>query len=185
MKAIELLEKQHREVEHLFEAIEKAKGRVAKRKLFGELATQLVAHDAIEREIFYPACSKNMKKKDDLGEALAEHGIVEFCLFRADNARTDADFEACITVLQESLHHHIKEEENSFFPKARRALGAEKLADLGEKMEQRFEGETEKDFRVGLHKNLSQVLQGAVKTSRQGLGKKPASKKTVKKSAKR
>lgn len=172
MKAIELLERQHREVERLFDAIEKAKGRAAKRKLFGELASQLVAHDAIEREIFYPACGKKMKKKDDLGEALAEHGVVEFCLFRADNARTDDDFEACVTVLQESLHHHIKEEENSFFPKARRALGAEKLADLGEQMEQRFEGATEKDFRVALHKNLAQVLQGAVKTSRQGLGKK-------------
>lgn len=127
-----------------------------------------------------------MGKTDDLGEALAEHGVVEFCVFRADSARTDEDFDACVTVLEEVLHHHIKEEETEFFPKAKRALGVDKLEDLGEKMEQRFETAMEKDFRIALQKNLGQVLQGAVKTSRRGLGSKTAAKKksaTKKKSA--
>ena len=177
MKATELLEKQHREVERLFDSIEKAKGRVAKRKLFDELAGALVAHDAIEREIFYPACEKKMGRTDGLGEALAEHGVVEFCVFRADSARTDDDFDACVSVLQESLDHHVSEEENEFFPKAKRALGAEMLEQLGAKMEERFESAMETDFRGALHKNLGQVLQGAVKTSRRGLGKKTAAKK--------
>jgi len=187
MKAIELLEKQHREIEDLFDDIEKAKGRVAKRKLFDELAANLVAHDAIEREIFYPACEKKMGKTDGLGEALAEHGVVEFCVFRADSARTDDDFDACVTVLEESLDHHITEEESEFFPKAKRALGAEMLEDLGAKMEQRFDTAMEKDFRIALQKNLGQVLQGAVKTSRRGLGKKTAAKKkaTKKKATKK
>ena len=185
MNAIELLKKQHHEVEQLFEAIEKTKGRVAKRKLFDELAASLVAHDAIEREIFYPACEKKMGKNASLGEALAEHGVVEFCVFRADSARTDDDFDACVTVLEESLHHHVSEEENEFFPKAKRALGAEKLEDLGEKMEQRFESAMEKDFRIALQKNLGQVLQGAVKTSRRGLGKKTAAKTKKKKKKKK
>ena len=184
MKATELLEKQHREVERLFDDIESAKGRSAKKKLFDELAASLVAHDAIEREIFYPACEKKMGMTDDLGEAIAEHGVVEFCVFRADTARTDEDFEACVTVLQESLHHHVREEENEFFPKAARALGAEKLEALGAAMEDRFESALEKDFRIGLQKNLGQVLEGAVKTSRRGRGKKSAkkAKKTVKSS---
>jgi hemerythrin-like domain-containing protein len=185
MKATDLLEKQHREVERLFDSIEKAKGRVAKRKLFDELAASLVAHDAIEREIFYPACEKKMGKTDDLGEALAEHGVVEFCVFRADTARTDDDFDACVTVLQESLDHHVKEEENEFFPKASRALGAEMLEKLGAKMEDRFESAMEADFRIALQKNLGQVLQGAVKTSRRGLGKKTAAKKKTKAAAAR
>ena len=67
--AIELLKTQHEEVKTLFKRIEKASTRSAKTKLFDELAANLVAHDAIEREIFYPACEKGMGMTDLLGEA--------------------------------------------------------------------------------------------------------------------
>ena len=55
MKANELIQKQHRLVEDLFEQFENARG-AQKGKIFEQIAKNLVAHDAIEREIFYPAC---------------------------------------------------------------------------------------------------------------------------------
>lgn len=55
MKATELLEAQHREVEKLLKKIEKADDPKDQRAFFEELAMNLVAHDAIEREPFYPA----------------------------------------------------------------------------------------------------------------------------------
>ena len=83
MKAHELLLKQHRLVEALFKQFESARG-AQKRRVFEQIATNLVAHDAIEREIFYPACERAIADEDVLAEALVEHGVVEFCVFRAD-----------------------------------------------------------------------------------------------------
>jgi hemerythrin superfamily protein len=77
MNATELLKSQHREVESLFKRIEKAQEDSEKRELFEELAANLVAHDAIEREIFYPACEEEMGMNELLGEVLAEHGLVK------------------------------------------------------------------------------------------------------------
>ncbi|HEY8946363.1 MAG TPA: hemerythrin domain-containing protein, partial [Polyangiaceae bacterium] len=110
MKATDLLKKQHREVRDLFKRIEKVSRNDVKRDLFEELAANLVGHDAIEREIFYPACEEELGMTDLLGEALAEHGVVEFCLYLADQA-PEEDFEYKCTVLKEVLEHHIEEEE--------------------------------------------------------------------------
>ncbi|MEP7053156.1 MAG: hemerythrin domain-containing protein [Pseudomonadota bacterium] len=172
--AIELLKSQHDEVKALFKKIEKASTRAQKTKLFDELAGKLVGHDAIEREIFYPACEKGMGMNDLLGEALVEHGVVEFSLFQADQARQGKDFSFKCQVLSEIVEHHVQEEEEEFFPKVQRALGKEKLVELGARMKARFEQTQAEDFRPPLHKNLNQVLAGALKTSKRRPAKRRA-----------
>jgi hemerythrin-like domain-containing protein len=162
--AIELLKSQHEEVKSLFKRIERATLRAQKTKLFDELARKLVGHDAIEREIFYPACEKGMGMTDLLGEALVEHGVVEFSLYQADQARQAKDFQFKCQVLSELLEHHVEEEEHEFFPKVEKALGKAKLEQLGARMKARFEETQAKgDFRTALHGNLKQVLSGALK----------------------
>ena len=174
MKATDLLEQQHREVEKLFEALEGEEDTAKKTEIFEELASALVAHAAIEREIFYPACEKAMGMSDLLGESLVEHGVIEFSLYEADRAQGEADFEFKCTVLKEMVEHHVDEEEDDFFPKVEDALGDE-LEELGQRMEQRFEKAREEDFRTPLHHNLQQVLEGAIKPSKAKA--KPASGK--------
>lgn len=185
MKATDLLKDQHKEVATLFKHIESAKGGAEKNKLFEELAKNIAGHDAIEREIFYPACQKEMGTTDLLGEALVEHGVVEFSLYLADQARGEDDFDFKITVLREIIEHHVEEEENELFPKVEKALGAEMLEQLGAEMEERFEESKEDDFRPPLHDNLSQVLAGAMETEPEDSSKKPVAKKTAKKVAKK
>jgi len=181
LSAIELLKTQHEEVKTLFKRIEKASTRSAKTKLFDQLAANLAAHDAIEREIFYPACEKGMGMTDLLGEALVEHGVVEFSLYQADQARKDKDFSFKCQVLSEIVEHHVKEEEEEFFPKVQKALGKEKLLELGARMQQRFEQAKAKDYHPALKSNLKQVLAGALKPAkRASSGRKaalPASKR--------
>jgi len=169
MKATELLKTQHKLVRDLFERIENSDDYGEKRQLFEQLATNLVAHDAIEREIFYPACEEAMGMTDLLGEALVEHGLVEFSLFQVDQAiqsqgeeKDELDYKC--TVLKEVVEHHVQEEEEEFFPKVEKALGEQQLEDLAEEMEELFEDHTQKDFRPALYANLRQVLAGAVKT---------------------
>ena len=184
MKATELLKSQHREVENLFKQIEKAEEDDEKRELFVELATNLVAHDAIEREIFYPACEEQMGMTELLGEALVEHGVVEFSLYQADQALGEEDFEYKCTVLKEVVEHHVKEEEKEFFPKVQKAFEKEELEALGMQMEKAFEAAKAKDFRGPLHRNLKQVMAGALKPKPNGHpARLPARKKGAKRAA--
>ena len=164
MKATDLLEAQHRDVEKLFKALKSAEAPAKKREIFAELASSLVAHDAIERELFYPACEQAMGMTELLGESLVEHGVIEFSLYEADQAQGKKDFDFKVKVLKEMVEHHVEEEEDDFFPEAQKALGADSLEVLGQEMEQRFEAARESDFRELLHDNLNQVLAGAMKT---------------------
>src|SRR5689334_16005923 len=136
MKATNLLIEQHHTVSRLFKAIESAKSDAEKTKLFKELAANLTAHDGIEREIFYPACQEAMGLNDDLGEALVEHGVIEFALYQANEAIGSKDFDFKCKVLKELVEHHVKEEEDEFFPKTEKALGVGTLEALGEEMEE-------------------------------------------------
>ncbi|NUP07314.1 MAG: hemerythrin domain-containing protein [Polyangiaceae bacterium] len=167
MKATELLKKQHDEVKELFEKIEKADSKADKRRLFEQLAANLVAHDAIEREIFYPACEQELGLSDILGESLVEHGVIEFCLFRADQNLGTKDFDYYVTVLRETVEHHVEEEEKEFFPQVEKALGMQRLAVLGNDMESQFEEVVAEDFREPLVENLHEVLMGSMKTTPQ------------------
>jgi hypothetical protein len=162
MKATDLLIKQHRTVARLFKAIESAKTDADKKSLFVELASNLTAHDGIEREIFYPACQDAMGLSDDLGEALVEHGVIEFCLYQANEALGKPDFDFKCKVLAELVEHHVKEEEDEFFPKTQAALGAGLLDALGEEMEDAFDEALEDDFHEPLYENLRQVFAGAL-----------------------
>jgi hemerythrin superfamily protein len=176
MKATELLKSQHKDVKDLFDQIEESDDNDERSDLFEELAANLVAHDAIEREIFYPACEQKMGMSDQLGEALVEHGVVEFALYNADQAHGKPDFIHKVKVLREVLEHHIEEEEKEFFPETEKALGKQRLEELGEKMESRFAAALDEDFRVPLARNLEQVLAGALKPNPRGAGKKPQRK---------
>jgi hypothetical protein len=191
MKATELLIHQHREVSRLFKAIESADGAAEKRRLFEKLAANLVAHDGIERDIFYPACEETMGMNDLLGEALVEHGMIEFGVYQSTEALGDDDFDYKCKVLGELVEHHVEEEEKEFFPKVEKALGEESLTSLGEEMQEAFEDALLEDFRAPLYNNLQQVFVGALKTvpakdpdgeeteikrSRRGSGKRKQSK---------
>jgi hemerythrin superfamily protein len=184
MKATDLLKQQHREVEKLFSAIESADAPQKKAELFRQLATKLVGHDGIEREIFYPACEEAMGMTDLLGEALVEHGLVEFSLYQADSAIGQPDFDFKCTVLKEIVQHHVEEEEKEFFPKVEKAIGDDSLELLAEEMEEAFEDATSEDFHGPLYENLRQVLVGVIKPTKGGAGAEPkAPRKPVRKSA--
>ena len=167
MKATDLLIKQHRAVEELFEQFEDADGAEEKREIFEKLAANLVGHDAIERELFYPACEKELRDDEDvLHESLVEHGVVEFSLFRADENRNGEDFDKYVTVLREIVEHHVEEEESELLPKAKSEMDAARLEELGAAMEKRFEQALASDFREPLRENLDQVLAGRTKTEK-------------------
>jgi hemerythrin superfamily protein len=163
MKATQLLTQHHRHFRVLLKNLLIAKPD-ARRALFEDFATRLAAHDAIERQIFYPALEIEMGMTPILGESLVEHGVIEFMLYRADRSLDSAEFPFEAKVLSETVLHHAGEEEAFLFPDVENALTTARLEELGEAMEFLYEEALEKDFRIAVHSQLQQVLRGGMKT---------------------
>lgn len=134
MSAIDLLESQHREVEKLFAALEKATASADKASLFDDIADKLAIHAAIEEHHFYPAV-RARRTEDILLESLEEHLSIKRVL--ADLLETDAEddtFDAKVKVLKEQVEHHVGEEESDLFPKVKKLLDATELEALEQEM---------------------------------------------------
>jgi hemerythrin-like domain-containing protein len=182
MKATELLQKQHRDVEALLERLHAA-GQGDEDRIRHELAAALVAHTVIEEELFYPAV-RSMLPVETL-EALEEHGLADVQLARLLASGTgDETFEAKSAVLAEIVVRHIRREESEILKMAERELGDEHLNDLGERMGARFRHVIEAGFHKHLQKALLQELPGTPSRARRAAPKKTARRAALKKTAK-
>jgi hemerythrin superfamily protein len=136
MDAITLLRDDHKTVEQLFKRFEKAGDRahVEKREVVDRIIEELSVHAAIEEQVFYPVARATVPDTEDVAlESLEEHHIVKWVLAELESLDPgDERFTAKVTVLIENVRHHVKEEEDEFFPKVRRELSRSALADLGE-----------------------------------------------------
>ncbi len=145
--AIALLKADHRKVEDLFAQLEKTTERGAAKRsiLVGRIESELKVHMALEEEIFYPAYRDAVRKKDDKElyfEAREEHHVATTVLTELkDLDPSDETFAAKAKVLKELIEHHVEEEEGEMLPKAKKAIGAAGLRELGERMAARKEQE--------------------------------------------
>jgi len=138
MDAITLLRQDHKTVEKLFKQFEKSEGKPAEaRKIADQVIEELSVHASIEEQIFYPAVRKEMPDaEDDILEALEEHHVVKWLLSELDGMPAEAErFRAKMTVLIESVRHHVEEEEQTLFPEVRKELKRKRLGELGDEME--------------------------------------------------
>lgn len=126
--ACDLLDADHKAVKKMFKEFEElmeSKARAAKQKrldLAMQICKELTVHAQIEEEIFYPAVRAAIKETDLLAEAEVEHQTAKDLIAQIE-AATDVDeqFDAKVIVLGEYIDHHVKEERNEMFPKARAA----------------------------------------------------------------
>ena len=142
--AVELLTKQHREVEDLFEQFEKAgdNAKDKKKKLAEQICNALTMHTMIEEEIFYPATraagGEEEETEDMVDEAIVEHASAKDLIAQIQEMDPDDDlFDAKVKVLSEMIDHHVEEEEKEMFPKTRK-LKLD-MAILGQEMKSRQE----------------------------------------------
>ncbi|MBU1358419.1 MAG: hemerythrin domain-containing protein [Gammaproteobacteria bacterium] len=126
--ACTLLDADHRNVKKLFKDFEELAGSKAKsapkkkRALADQICMELKVHAQIEEEIFYPAVRAAIKEHDLLDEAEVEHASAKDLIAQIEEGdENDPKFDAKVTVLGEYIDHHVKEERNEMFPKARAA----------------------------------------------------------------
>ncbi len=110
--AIALLKADHRKVERMFGEFERTRSDDRKRELAEQICADLRTHTTIEEEIFYPAFLEATDDKDLHHEAEIEHAGAKHLIGEIESAGPEDDhFEARVTVLQEMIKHHVKEEE--------------------------------------------------------------------------
>jgi hypothetical protein len=179
MNAFELLKADHERVAQLFEQLESASGR-EKLTVFEEIRTELELHAHIEEKIFYPALEQPEETRDLTMEAYEEHAQVKKLLRELGRSRTaNEEWETKAKVLQENVEHHVEEEENELFIKARQALGDEEIEELGEQLQAE-----KKRGQRGAGKSAKKSAKKSSKKSAAGKkgGKKGSTKKAAKKS---
>jgi iron-sulfur cluster repair protein YtfE (RIC family) len=137
--ALTLIHSDHVEVAQLFEIALGDGPAAQKRNAVTKILEALTLHAKMEEAIFYPALRKAGKaqEKDSVLEAAEEHGVVKDLIAKIQRLEgRDETLKAKLTVLKESVEHHVREEESTIFEEARRVLGS-RLAELGAEM-QRF-----------------------------------------------
>lgn len=145
--ACELLDADHIAVKHLF--VEYARLAYApagddngeRAAIAMKIGDELTVHAQIEEEIFYPALREAVRDAADvLNEAKEEHQQVKRLISQIrGHVKGDATMDDLVAQLACTVEHHVKEERDELFPKARCAKGLD-LAALGMKMQERQQG---------------------------------------------
>jgi len=140
--ACDLLDADHVAVKHLF--VDYARLAMAGTDAGGErqalaqrICAELTVHAQIEEEIFYPALREGTDAGALLDEAEAEHQQAKALIARIEALQgADATMDDLVSQLARAIEHHVKEERDHLFPKARAAAGLD-LDALGAQLRER------------------------------------------------
>ena len=142
MDAMSLLKDDHQKVKKLLAELESTteRGVKTREELFTKVKQELVVHEAIEEEIFYPALKEHPKTKEIALEGYEEHHVVDTVMAEIEGvAYDDEKWGAKFSVMKENLEHHIEKEEGEMFKQARQVFDQDELTQLGESMKARKE----------------------------------------------
>jgi hemerythrin-like domain-containing protein len=105
--------------------------------LFLQILKELEVHMTLEEEIFYPMVrDTNDDISDTVDEGEQEHHVAKVLLAEIKQLPDGSDeWIAKVTVLRESVEHHIDEEEDELFPPLRNRIDK----DVWDEMAERFE----------------------------------------------
>lgn len=138
MDAIALLKSDHDRVKSLFAQFEDNKeNEDEKRKIAETIISEMMIHERIEEDVFYPAYRQAADKegRELVAESVEEHHVVDLIVEELQTVELDDEqFDAKFKVLKENVEHHIKEEEEEMFPDAKKIMDKATLDELGDVM---------------------------------------------------
>lgn len=117
--ATQLIKRDHKKVEGLFNKFDKTKSPSAKKKICEQVIQELEVHAKLEEEIFYPAVRQHLGEEEMLAEAKQEHQEAKQIMAELKKADAEGEeFESKFADLVEGVQHHVEEEEGEMLPKA-------------------------------------------------------------------
>jgi hemerythrin-like domain-containing protein len=130
--ALELLRKDHRDMQALFPRFDRSSGKEQDR-VCRQMVDALKMHTRIEEEVFYPYVREATDREDLVEEANIEHGTAKQLIADLESHEGDGVHrQAVVHVLGQYLGLHIREEEDRIFPLVEKA-GVD-LEALGEEL---------------------------------------------------
>ena len=139
--AIVMLKNDHKELRRLFREFRAAGENATARKgrLVEQILEELTVHTYLENEVIYPEVRRLLPEiEGDVLESYEEHHVADvLCAELAAMSPDDERFVAKTTVLVENVEHHMREEEEEWFPRVREGLGRKELQEMGARMEER------------------------------------------------
>ena len=136
--AIVILRDDHKEIRQVFKEFQKADGDAGttRRLLVDRIIELLTVHTYIENEVMYPRVRDLLPDlEDDILESYEEHHVADVLVMELASMNADDErFNAKTNVLIENVTHHMKEEEEDWFPKVRAGLGRKELQALGQEL---------------------------------------------------
>jgi hypothetical protein len=143
MKATTLLQRQHRNLQQLCEAVERGSASIRK-SLFLQLAGDLAAHIAVEEQLFYPWVARALRDEKSFRVARSRHALARQALERAASSDVDCDaFTDALIDLSKVLEIHGREQETALFPQLERSLPSSAMRDLALSMMRLYDVEVE------------------------------------------
>jgi hemerythrin superfamily protein len=130
---VDLLERDHRAVEKLFERYQSNQDLAAVEQFCNELGV----HAEIEEQVVYPVVSDAVDDGPDLvAEARREHDEVKRAIGEIERrSYVGPGVDELIQELIEGVRHHVEEEENELLPKLRRSLDEAQMDQLGQELD--------------------------------------------------
>ena len=139
MNAFQLLKEDHQKVSGIFQQLEPTTERAEKTRteLFAKLKEELDIHAQVEESIFYPSIKQAAETREIVLEGFEEHHVIKMLLKELETLPVDTEqWTAKLKVLKENVEHHVEEEEQEMFQKAREVLSEDDINRLGAQMEQ-------------------------------------------------
>lgn len=149
MKATTLLERHHRNLQQLCEAVERGSPGV-RESLLPQLAADLVAHVAVEAQLFYPMI-RDVLGEDAWGvEGRLRHRQAMASLERALEATFDGlEFDRAIGDLRAVIEEHALEDEEGLFERVEHALDSGASRELARTMMSLYHSNVEAGYAHG------------------------------------
>ena len=140
MDPLKLLKEDHEKVKKLLDELGSTteRGVKTRQELFEKVRNEMKVHESIEEEILYPALKQHAEAKEIVLEGYEEHDVVDRLM--GELAALPVDDESWgpkLKVMKENVEHHIEEEEDEMFSKAREVFEPDVLSELGERMASR------------------------------------------------
>jgi len=105
----------------------------ARARTFDELKAELAAHETAEERTFYVPLIEHDETVDAARHGIAEHHEMDEMVEELEKLdQGSAEWLEVVGKLVQRIEHHLKEEEEKFFPQARQVLSRHEQKDLGE-----------------------------------------------------
>jgi len=131
------LKKDHRKVSTLMEQVLAARTAARREEIFEEITEELTLHAETEQATFYAALETEQETEEKIEDAEDDHEEIKSFIEKLSSMSAESPkWLELFGEFKHAVEHHVKDEENRIFEKARQVLDDDQAEELAEEMEQ-------------------------------------------------